>query len=114
MMPTRGITPMARRRKNERGFALVAFGILATTLFTFLPIAIALGRLAFTANEVQAVADVAATAGATYLMAGQDRTEAQRQARAVVAQNRVAGAAASIPLDADIQVGQYDPQTKTF
>src|SRR4030095_5909479 len=102
MMPTKGITPMARRRKNERGFALVAFGILATTLFTFLPIAIDLGRLAAPANEAPAVADVAATAGATYLMAGQDPTTARSQARAVVAQNRAAGAAASIPLDADI------------
>jgi len=105
---------MARRRRNERGFALVMVAISATTLFAFLAAAIDLGRLAFTANEVQAVADVAATAGATYLMAGQDTTTARSQVRAVVAQNRVAGAAASIPQDSDIQVGQYDPQTNTF
>ena len=114
MMQTRSTVRNARHRKNERGFALVAFAITATTLFAFLPLGIDLGRLAFTANEVQAVADVAATAGATYLMTGQDAATARAQARAVVAQNRVAGASASIPVDADIQVGQYNPQTATF
>jgi Flp pilus assembly protein TadG len=105
---------MVRRRKNERGFALVMVAISATTLLGFLALAIDLGRLAFTANEVQTVADVAATAGATYLMAGQDPTTARSQVRTVVAQNRVAGVAASIPQDSDIQVGQYAPQTNTF
>ena len=81
MIPTRALTPMARRRKNERGFALVMVAISATTLLGFLPLAIDLGRLAFTANEVQTVADVAATAGATYLMAGQDPATARAQAR---------------------------------
>jgi hypothetical protein len=105
---------MARRRKKERGFMLTAIAISITALFATLPLAIDLGRLAFTANEVQTVADVAATAGATYLMSGQDPATARTQARAVVAQNRVDGAVASIPSDANIEVGQYDPQNNTF
>jgi len=114
MIPTRTATPIARRRKKEQGSMLVAVAISMTALFATLPLAIDIGRLAFTANEVQTVADVAATAGATYLMSGQDPATARSQARAVVAQNRVAGAVASIPSDASIEVGQYDPQTNKF
>jgi Flp pilus assembly protein TadG len=100
-------------RRGERGVALafVVIGMLA-----FIPAAVVgvdLGRLAFVANEVQNVADVAAAAGAQTLLNGGTATTARNNAQTVVAQNKVAGAAATMQTS-DLLVGQYDPATKAF
>lgn len=102
-----------RARHGERGFALAAFALSMTALFGLAAVAIDLGRLAHTANEVQNVADAAATAGATNLMNGGTVSTARSDAQSVVAQNAVAGSTASIQT-ADLQVGQYNPQTNVF
>jgi Flp pilus assembly protein TadG len=104
---------MRRGRKGEQGMALVAFAVSMGALFGLTAVAVDMGRIALTANEVQNVADIAATAGATNLLNGGTATTARGDAQTVVAQNRVAGAAATIGAS-DIQVGQYNPQTNVF
>jgi hypothetical protein len=79
-------------------------------LFAFAVVAVDVGRLAFTANEVQAVADIAATAGATAAFEGGNPVN---QARDVVALNTVDGHPASIAAS-DVIPGRYDLETKTF
>jgi putative Tad-like protein involved in Flp pilus assembly len=100
-------------RRGERGLALafVVIGMLA-----FIPAAVVgvdLGRLASIANEVQNVADAAAAAGAQTLLNGGTASAARSNAQTVVAQNKVAGAAATMQTS-DLLVGQYDPATKVF
>ena len=102
-----------RDRKGERGVALLAFALAMTALFGVSAVAIDLGRIAMVANEVQNVADIAATAGAVNLLNGGTASTARSDAQTVAAQNMVAGAAATIGTT-DIQVGQYNPQTNTF
>jgi Flp pilus assembly protein TadG len=106
-------TSIRRARNGERGFALAAFALSMTALFALAAVAIDLGRIAHTANEVQNVADIAATAGATNLINGGTAATARSDAQAVVAQNAVAGSTASIQTS-DLQVGQYDPTTNVF
>src|SRR5262249_7089121 len=110
MMRTASTQPA---RHGERGFALAAFALSMTAFFALAAVAIDIGRLAHTANEVQNVADAAATAGATNLMNGGTASGARADAQAVVAQNMVAGSTASIQTS-DLQVGQYDPTTNVF
>jgi len=93
--------------------ALVAFAISMGALFGLAAVAIDIGRISMVANETQNVADIAATAGAVNLLNGGTATTARSDAQSVVAQNRLAGAAATIDT-ADIQVGTYNPQTNTF
>jgi len=92
---------------------MVGFAVAMAALFGLAAVAVDMGRVAMLANETQNVADIAATAGATNLMSSGTATTARADAQAVVAQNRLGGAAASIAT-ADIQVGQYNPQTNTF
>jgi Flp pilus assembly protein TadG len=107
------VTSTRRAHNGEQGFALVAFALSMTAFFALAAVAIDIGRIAHTANEVQNVADAAATAGATNLMNGGTASGARADAQAVVAQNMVAGSTASIQTS-DLQVGQYDPTTNVF
>ena len=86
----------ATRRKSERGVAMVAFAISMGALFGLAAVAIDIGRLAMVANETQNVADIAATAGAVNLLNSGTATTARADAQSVVAQNRLAGANATI------------------
>jgi Flp pilus assembly protein TadG len=107
-------THMRRPRRRERGAILAAFAISMAAFFAFLPVAIDTGRLALTANEVQTVADAAATAGARALLeSGGDSATARSQAQSVGAQNFVNGAASTIT-PGQIEVGYYNPQTGAF
>jgi hypothetical protein len=105
---------------------LVISALSMMALFGFLALAIDLGRIAFTANEVQTVADIAATAGAKALAdvaatAGPDgllqsatKSSAQSQAQTVARENRVDGAGATIEAGQIEVLGQYNPQDGTF
>lgn len=108
--PTR---PVRGARKKERGVALTAVVITSAALFAAAAVGVDTGRLALTANEVQTVADIAATAGAQALLEGGNASTARNHAQTVVATNFVDGAAATID-PAQIEVGQYNPQTGTF
>jgi len=76
-------------------------------------VAIDIGRLADTANEVQNVADIAALSGAVSLLKGGSASVARTDAQTAAAQNSVAGSGATIQA-ADVHVGQYNVQTNTF
>src|SRR2546430_14991351 len=54
--------------KNERGQVFVAAAVSLAAFLALTVVAVDIGRLAHTATEVQAVADVAASAGATALL----------------------------------------------
>jgi Flp pilus assembly protein TadG len=81
-------------RRNQRGIALAYFGLAMLTLISFAVIGIDLGRLGFTASEVQSVADAAALAAA--LAKAQNSTDPVAQAAVVVQQNRVDGEATDV------------------
>ena len=101
---------MRRPLRRERGAILAWAGLMLMMLFAFGVVAVDVGRLAFTANEVQSVADIAATAGATAAWEGGN---AVAQAQSVVALNTVDGAPASIDAS-DVILGRYDGDTGTF
>jgi len=101
---------MRHPSRRERGAILAWAGLLLVMLFAFAVVAVDVGRLAFTANEVQSVADIAATAGATAAWEGGNVVA---QAQSVVGLNTVNGAPASID-ENDVIPGRYDSSTKTF
>src|SRR5262245_54402057 len=104
---------MRQARKSERGAILVATVLALPALLALVAVGIDTGRIAFTATEVQNVADAAATAGAQNLLEGGTATTARSQAQTVGAQNAVNGSGATV-LPAQIEVGQYNYQTHTF
>lgn len=102
-------------RKNQRGIALAYFGVAMLALIAFAVIGIDVGRLAFTASEVQSVADVAATAAA--LAKKEGSADPVAQARVAVQSNTVNGEAADIGSGEVIESltpGLWDFDTKTF
>lgn len=110
------MAPMTAKQRERRGERGVALALVVIGMAAFVPLAVVavdIGRLALTANEVQTVADVAATAGAQALLKGGTATTARSNAQTVVAQNRVAGSAATIQTGY-LLIGQYDPQSNTF
>jgi hypothetical protein len=80
-------------------------------LFAFAVVAVDVARLTLAANEVQSVADIAATAAAT--AAWEDAPDAVGEAQDVVALNTVNGSTASIDAS-DVILGHYDDETGTF
>jgi hypothetical protein len=113
MTPRTTTTPRRRSRKRERGAVLTAFVLTSTALFALAAVGVDTGRLALVANEVQTVADTAATAGARALLDGGSAATARGQAQTVAGQNRVNGTAAAIQA-AQLEVGSYDPLTQAF
>jgi Flp pilus assembly protein TadG len=102
-------------RQNQRGIALAYFGVAMLTLIAFAVIGIDLGRLAFTASEVQSVADAAATAAA--LAKVQGSTDPVGQATTVVQKNSVDGHAADVGAGEvvdEILPGRWDFENGTF
>lgn len=104
---------MRRARKSERGFVLAATAIAMPALFALAAVGIDTGRVALTATEVQNVADAAASAGAKNLLAGGTASTARSDAQAVARQNGFGGLGATIETS-QIEVGQYDYDTRTF
>ena len=104
---------MRRVRKSERGAVLAATVLALPALLALVAVGIDTGRIAFTATEVQNVADAAATAGAQNLLEGGSATTAISQAQTVAAQNAVNGSGATV-LPTQIDVGQYNYTTHSF
>ena len=99
-------------RRDERGIAMVQTAIFLTALTALVTVGVDVGRLAFTATEVQNLADIAATAAAKHVVNG-DGTSRQG-ADLLAGQNFVDGAAATpsnVPL---VEDGTYDFATGTF
>lgn len=109
---------MCSHLTNERG-SIFAYTAIAMGAFLALTVVgVDVGRLAFTATEVQTVADIAATAGARRLL--RNRQTGASDSPVADAQNVVAsggnmldGQTASIAA-ADVQVGNYNFQNNTF
>jgi Flp pilus assembly protein TadG len=105
------------RRRSERGIALAYFGIIMIMLIGFVVIGIDVGRLAFTASEVQSIADSAALAAIGDYAA--NKADPTAHTKTIVADNTVdgrdgtidSGTTAGIEL---LEAGTYDWNTKAF
>ena len=107
---------MKRQNDNERGGVILAFLGIALLVFMGLAVvAIDFGHLGLSTNEVQIVADTAATAGARSLMRNaQGATESPvAVAQTVVAENHLDTGAATIAAG-DVEVGTYDFTSRSF
>src|SRR5262245_61631799 len=95
----RGTQSLARQRGRQGGERGVAFTVVVLSipvLVGFAALAVDIGRLALTANEVQNVADSAATAGATNLHNGGNAATAKGDAKTVGEKNWTVGSPATI------------------
>jgi hypothetical protein len=97
--------------RNQRGVSLVSVGIMMAALTGLAVLGVDVARVALTANEVQTLADVSASAGARALVDGQAAAPAARQ---VASQNKVDGKNGAIDPPGSIQVGNYANGTFTL
>lgn len=102
----------AQRLRNEDGVGLVATALVLTALMAASAVGLNLGRVAFTATEVQTIAEIAATAGAMAKLTGRTDGEAIAEAQQVVHENRVDGQTATISAS-DIEFGNFSDGTFT-
>jgi Flp pilus assembly protein TadG len=105
---------MTRKRfdRSERGAIAALSGIVMLALASMVVVGVDLGRLAFTASEVQSVADAAANAYAIAMQ--RDRDDPQADAQQVVAGNSIDGAAA-LPANIEaFELGNYSSQSLDF
>jgi hypothetical protein len=95
---------------NERGVALMAVAVIGMALLAATAIGVGVGRHAFTATEVQTVAEVAATAAAQARVAlGGTDAAGRAAAFLVVPRNRVDGQVAAIdPGHLNIEFGNFN------
>ena len=100
---------MKKDRTNQRGQALVYFGIFGLVFFSLAALAVDVGWQVFVGREAQVVADATALAGATALGRGGDATVA---ATSFASEDTVGGQAASLG-SSDVQVGNWDGGTFT-
>ena len=105
---------VTRSRQRERGIALVYVGIFLLVMFGFTALGVDIARLAFTATEVQTVADSAARAGAQELgaQAGAPGMGIDR-AKNIANRNYMNGAVAQTN-NIDVDEGFYDSAARTF
>ena len=102
----------SRGGQSEHGAILAFTGIMVMTLVAMAVVGVDLGRLAFTATEVQTVAESAATGYAVAMQRG--RPSPAADAYQVVAGNSIDGAAATPTNIASFEVGNYSAATQTF
>ena len=76
--------------KSQRGIALISTAVALTALIALTAVGVDVGRLVFTATEVQSTADIAATAGAKSLVL-QGSGSAQSGAEVVAGANYIDG-----------------------
>ena len=115
------MTPMANRnndRHRERGAIAAMAGIMMLTLVGITVVGVDLGRLAFTASEVQGIADAAAPAYVRAMLknkaAGSNVRTPSADANAVVQGNNVDGAAATAANIESYTEGTWDFDAGTF
>ena len=96
------------RRRRERGFVLVAAGIMLIAVVAVVAIAIEVARLTHTATEVQVAADASALGAAVASAHGATEGSAIQAGRDVGSTNFANGA--KVPREGvSIQPGNYDP-----
>ena len=109
---------MSRHRRSERGVALALVAIMLSVFLAFCVVAIELGHLGVSANEVQVVADSAATAATRSLLrnkvSGGNESPATAGAR-VALENTVDGQAADgSPVAVSVTQGVFNLTTGSF
>ena len=120
------IARFKRRLSESRGMVLVWVAILLVVFISVVALAIDIGYAAVVKNELQNIADAGALAGARQLgVIYEPMTIAQQLAYVcdpsviappvvdVAAQNEAGNVSISIPTG-DIELGKWDPATKTF
>jgi hypothetical protein len=96
------------RRRGERGFVLVAAGIMLIAVLAVVAIAIEVSRLTHTATEVQVAADAGALGAAVASTKGATEDAAIQAGRNIASFNFANGA--RVPIEgASIVAGNYDP-----
>lgn len=101
-----------QRPQRRRGAILVVSAVLLVAMFGFLSFTVDIGYITLVRTQLQNAADAAAIAGAHGLTVSPD--EARDAAYEVALQNPVAGLTISIDKNTDIELGQWDSDTKTF
>src|SRR5829696_8512658 len=99
-----------RHRRPRRGAAIVYTVVVLTALCAICSLAADLARVQMIKGELRAAADAAARAGAAGLPS---ITAAQDQAVAAAGQNRADGSAVSVDA-ADVELGTWDAEKRTF
>src|SRR5437879_10407851 len=88
---------LRRKLANQRGIGLIATGIWIMAFFALTAVGVDIARIAFTATEVQTIAEVGATAAATTVVNGGTTGQATTDANGVVTKNTVSGSTAANP-----------------
>jgi hypothetical protein len=106
----------AKPLRGRRGAALVVVAVFLGALLAAAAVGVDVGRLAFTATEVQAVADAGAMAGAMTIFSNAHSGNARDPADdaiAVAHRNSVNGAPAMVARG-DVLLGRFDFQNGSF
>jgi hypothetical protein len=115
MSATRRV-PKGRRR--QRGAVLAVAGVAMILLVGMAVLGVDVGHLAFTANEVQALADLSATSYVKTLADNQDdggSRDPVAETNVVVQENSVGGTQATVAENiASFEPGNYDTVTRQF
>lgn len=115
--------------REKRGGVAILVGLCAIVLFGFVALVIDVGFGLVTRNELHNVADAAALAATrqlgriyvgmppadqqTYVLTVTDGNDVKNEAVNVALMNYAAGQSVTVDVN-DIQIGQWDPDTKTF
>ncbi len=107
--------------EHQRGATAVLVAIMIVVLLGFAALAIDIGYLMASKNEAQNVADASALAACSELgeqhyqeIDSIDEDKIRNIAKNVAGKNDIAGEAITISNDSDIEIGYWDPETKTF
>jgi hypothetical protein len=98
---------------NQRGVALFSVGVAIFALLALTVVGVDVGRIAFTATEVQNTADIAATAAAVSLLRNESAQAGANAALGLSSKNSVDGNVAIGNLDS-LEIGFYNAATRTF
>jgi hypothetical protein len=101
-----------RRWKDRRGFATVYLGVSILALVAIAALGADIGRVAFTATEVQSAADVVATTGAKQLVL--ESADPRADAESVLHENAIDGSAAQGSQIQAFEIGNYNGTTEVF
>lgn len=106
-----------RRGRGERGAALAMTGIAMLLIVGMAVVGVDVGHLAFTANEVQALADLSATSYMKSVALNQDDGGSRNpvtETESVIGANAVGGGQATLGNIERFEPGAYDVATRTF
>lgn len=101
-----------RRLRRRRGAIAILTVLLFLAMLAILAVVVDVARMQFMRNEMQTAADAAALAGAVQLVRT-PKTDYLTQAKTFGQANPLLDSTVAIP-DSAVQVGNWDPNTRTF